>query len=85
MTASDIPNLPLSLLGLQETDARLKVTARNHDSHVDCLDALPQVLVKAYEPFAMSTFHYGDLPSVIGNYCWYKENHEVVMANGNIE
>eukprot|EP00957_Ditylum_brightwellii_P195560 14901294-Ditylum_brightwellii.AAC.1 len=61
MTPSDIPNLPLSLLGLQQTDVKLKETVRNHDSHVishnkeclelplqiDCSDALLQVLVKA--------------------------------------
>eukprot|EP00957_Ditylum_brightwellii_P008766 664670-Ditylum_brightwellii.AAC.1 len=61
MTPSDIPNLPLSLLGLQGADVQLKDTVRNHDSHVDCLAALPQILVKPYEPFAMSRFHYGAL------------------------
>ena len=34
MLPSEIPNLPLSLLGLQGTDVQLKDTARNHDSHV---------------------------------------------------
>eukprot|EP00957_Ditylum_brightwellii_P048063 3649586-Ditylum_brightwellii.AAC.1 len=69
MTPSDIPKLPLSLLGLQETDVKLKGTVRKHDSQIDCLDALRQVLVKAYEPFVMSRFHHEALPSVIGDFC----------------
>eukprot|EP00957_Ditylum_brightwellii_P071889 5463905-Ditylum_brightwellii.AAC.1 len=80
MTTSDIPNLPLPLLCLQGTDVKLKGT-------IDCLDALPQILVKAYEPFVMSRFHYGVLLSVVGDCCWYKQNHEVVIAalNENLD
>eukprot|EP00957_Ditylum_brightwellii_P200968 15319493-Ditylum_brightwellii.AAC.1 len=87
MSPSDIPNLPLSLLGLQGIDVKLKDTVRNHDSHVithnkeclelplqiDCLAALPQILVNAYEQFAMSRFHYGALPPVVGDFCCYKK------------
>ena len=82
---------------MQGTDVKLKDIVRNHDFHVithnkkclelslqkDCLAALPQILVKAYEPFAMSRFHYGALLSDVGDFCCYKENHEVVMTTLN--
>eukprot|EP00957_Ditylum_brightwellii_P093424 7114607-Ditylum_brightwellii.AAC.1 len=60
MLPTEIPNLPLPLLGLQGTDVQLKDIVRNHDSRViahnqkniklalqiDCLAALPHILVK---------------------------------------
>ena len=87
----EIPNLPLSLLGLQESDVQLKEKVRNHDQTIIKYNkelyqqhltvtmsmSLQKLIEKGDTDWVTSKYHYSVLPSELGDYCLEKKDYVV--------